>query len=50
MASILSPVPINLIGAPVAAAADSAPPPFAEPSSFVTIIDPTLVAFANPSA
>ena len=42
--SILSPVPINLIGAPVSATADIAPPPLAEPSNFVIMIEPISVA------
>ena len=44
MSSTFSPVPMNLIGAPVAATAESAPPPRAEPSSFVTKIEPMGVA------
>ena len=45
--SIRSPVPTNLIGAPVSATADIAPPPLAEPSSLVIIIEPTSVACEN---
>ena len=45
--SILSPVPINLIGAPVSATADKAPPPLAVPSNFEMIIDPISVASEN---
>ena len=45
--SILSPVPMNLIGAPVSATADNAPPPFAVPSSFVIMIEPISVASEN---
>ena len=39
--SIRSPVPMYIICAPVAADAASAPPPFAELSSFVIITPPT---------
>ncbi len=42
--SIFSPVPMNFMGAPVAATADSAPPPREEPSSLVTMIAPIGVA------
>ena len=35
---------MNFIGAPVAATADKAPPPLADPSNFVTRIEPMGVA------
>ncbi len=44
MSCIFSPVLMNFIGAPVAATAERAPPPLAEPSSFVTKIEPIGVA------
>ena len=47
MSSIFSPVPMNFMGAPVAATAESAPPPREEPSSFVTMIAPMGVASWN---
>mmetsp|Transcript_11743 Transcript_11743/g.30651 ORF Transcript_11743/g.30651 Transcript_11743/m.30651 type:complete len:284 (+) Transcript_11743:223-1074(+) len=40
--SMCSPVPMCMIGALVAATAESAPPPFAWPSSLVMITEPTL--------
>ncbi len=50
MASIPSPTPMNLMGACVAATAESAPPPLAPPSSLVIIIDPMSVAFWKAAA
>ena len=47
MSSVFSPVPMNFIGAPVAATAESAPPPRADPSSLVTRIEPIGVASWN---
>ncbi len=44
MSPIFSPMLINLIGAPMAATAERAPPPLAEPSSFATRMDPMGVA------
>ncbi len=44
MSPIFSPVLMNLIGAPMAATAERAPPPLAEPSSFATKMDPMGVA------
>lgn len=44
MSSVFSPVPMNFIGAPVAATAERAPPPLADPSNFVTNIAPMGVA------
>mmetsp|Transcript_56553 Transcript_56553/g.129887 ORF Transcript_56553/g.129887 Transcript_56553/m.129887 type:complete len:216 (+) Transcript_56553:743-1390(+) len=43
--SMCSPVPMCVMGAPVAATADSAPPPLAWPSSFVTMTEPTVTLF-----
>ena len=40
-ASKFSPVPMKMIGAWVAATADNAPPPFACPSNFVMMTEPT---------
>ncbi len=48
--SSFSPVPMNLIGAPISATADSAPPPLAEPSSLVMIIEPILVVLLKACA
>mmetsp|Transcript_13918 Transcript_13918/g.13912 ORF Transcript_13918/g.13912 Transcript_13918/m.13912 type:complete len:216 (-) Transcript_13918:698-1345(-) len=45
-----SPVPIKIIGDSVAATALKAPPPFAWPSSFVTITLPTLTDFLKANA
>ena len=45
--SILSPVPMNLIGAPVSATAERAPPPLAVPSNFEMIMEPISVACEN---
>mmetsp|Transcript_50913 Transcript_50913/g.84377 ORF Transcript_50913/g.84377 Transcript_50913/m.84377 type:complete len:213 (-) Transcript_50913:747-1385(-) len=45
--SMCSPVPMWVIGAPVAATAERAPPPLACPSSFVTITEPTVTLFLN---
>ena len=50
MSSIFSPVPMNLMGAPVAATPDRAPPPLAEPSSLETMMEPTSVASLNAAA
>ena len=49
-ASIFSPSPMNLMGAPVAWTAESAPPPFADPSNLVIIMDPISVASMKASA
>ncbi len=38
-----SPVPINFIGAPISATAERAPPPLADPSSFVITMEPIWV-------
>ena len=43
MSSIFSPVPMNFIGAPVAATPERAPPPLAEPSNLATRMEPILV-------
>ena len=45
-----SPVPMNMTGLYVAATALNAPPPFACPSSLVTITEPTLMAFVKARA
>mmetsp|Transcript_19350 Transcript_19350/g.48411 ORF Transcript_19350/g.48411 Transcript_19350/m.48411 type:complete len:226 (+) Transcript_19350:268-945(+) len=49
-ASVCSPVPMNVMGAPVALTALSAPPPFALPSSFVTTMEPTFTLSRNAAA
>jgi len=49
-ASSFSPTPIKFTFAFVTAAAESAPPPFAVPSSFVTITPVTPTALWNYSA
>ena len=48
--SMCSPVPMNTIGAPLTATAESAPPPFAEPSSFVRTTPVRPTALWNASA
>ena len=48
--STLSPVPMNFIGAPISATAERAPPPLAEPSNLVIIIEPILVVLLNARA
>ncbi|MBA7593282.1 hypothetical protein ES703_00200 [subsurface metagenome] len=48
--SMCSPVPMNLIGAPVAVTAERAPPPFAVPSSLVIKIEPMSVVALNAAA
>ena len=45
-----SPVPMNAIGAEEAPTAESAPPPFAPPSSFDMMHEPTSTVAANASA
>ena len=41
---------MNLIGACISATADSAPPPFADPSNLLTIIEPISVVCLKDSA
>mmetsp|Transcript_7649 Transcript_7649/g.32491 ORF Transcript_7649/g.32491 Transcript_7649/m.32491 type:complete len:352 (-) Transcript_7649:724-1779(-) len=45
--SMCSPVPMKMMGERVAATAEMAPPPFAWPSSFVTITEPTSTVALN---
>jgi len=45
-----SPIPMNVIGLPVAATADKAPPPLACPSSFVIITLPIVTVFLKAKA